>query len=406
MVLPPSSRSLARRREISRLSREAKSLQDELESLAAAGRHGRLYREGLAYLNRTDMRDWAAIRTLSDEAGDSAVNRLSAQADPFTAKNGIVPFEWQAKNSGRGFRPICSPPPALAACSYLIKDVLEARFQPERHIYDIKGRGRDAAIGAVKEALEAGYSHCFIGDVRDCYQSVRMDNLYNLLPLPRLVIGHCLDYRNLTFREKGVRHSCVYSHGSVGRRWNGPQGLLQGLPSSSIILATLFNSLAAQIAPHDCHAVLYGDNLFLAAQDGQTLSAIIALCREYFEEHPAGPFDLRNHPGCVEPEDGFNFLSYFVAARGSRITIHMSHRAWSDMEDAIDIAVQEDIARGDGNPRSSEQVIRDHFSGFREIDNWCFEMEVRVSEAAHEIEDAYYDRFINFDFMRKIGLPA
>ncbi|WP_143089569.1 hypothetical protein [Qipengyuania nanhaisediminis] len=397
---------MARRREISRLSRKAKLLQQELRSLTDAGRLSRLYRRTIAYLNKDDLRAWAAMRALPAQASDEAVTLLTAQTNPFEVNAGEVRFEWRAKSSGWGRRPICSPPPSLAACSYLIKDVLEARLQPGHHIYDIRGRGRDYAIIAIKEALEAGYSHCFIGDVRDCYQSVSINSLYDLLPLPRLVIGNCLDYRNLTFREQGVSHSCVYSHGPEARRWNGPQGLLQGLPSSSIILATLFNSLAAHIAPHDCHAALYGDNLFLAAQDGQTLSAIIALCRDYFAEHPAGPFDLRDHPGCVEPEEGFDFLSYFISTQSQNISVQMSHRAWSDMEDAIDTAVQDDIAKGYECLRDAEAVIRDRFSGFREIDDWHTQLELRLHKAADEVEGVDYARLIDFDLIRRMGLPT
>jgi hypothetical protein len=192
----------------------------------------------------------------------------------------------------------------LKAQHYLIKDVMEAIYQPQSHIFDVPGRGRDMAARAVKAALEAGYKHCFLGDVRDCYQHVSVGSFADLLPLPRSVIENCLNPRNLTLTESCAT-SFTSSYSAQRTRANGPRGLLQGSPASNIILAMLFGSLAMRIEPHDCVVINVSDNFLVAAKDDATLEMIIALLREYLREHPAGPFELKNSAQTVQRDAPF-----------------------------------------------------------------------------------------------------
>lgn len=76
------------------------------------------------------------------------------------------------------------------------------------------------------------------------------------------------------------------------------------------------------------------------------------------------------------------------------------------MEDAIDTAVQDDIAKGYECLRDAEAVIRDRFSGFREIDDWHTQLELRLHKAADEVEGVDYARLIDFDLIRRMGLPT
>lgn len=403
MRVPPTPLPCGRQRDISLHAHLSFQLRREIAVLRGAGKDAKAYRLRLAYLNRSDMKTWAAIRALPARASDRSIERLAESINAFERQNEVVRWETQRKRSGQGTRHICKPGPKLRGASYLIKDVLEANLLPGTHIYDGKGRGRDAAVRDIKYALEAGYTACFVGDVRDCYQHVQPDNLAKLLPLPRALVEHCLDYRNLTLREIGSndRFGSLYSGG--GARWNGPRGLLQGLPSSSIVLATLFNDLVEVIVPHDCRVILYGDNLFVGAKDNETILVVIALIRDYFHEHPAGPFDLNGSSKRVYPEDGFEFLSYFLSDADGSAEVDFSARRWSEAEDAIDRAIGRDIARGDGFSRDAEEVIRDRFSGFRAINRWQTRLEERIDEAEDEIEDAYYERFIGRDIIPELS---
>lgn len=364
-----------------------------ISECASNQRWGKVYRKSLAYLNCAEAKKLAALRALPNNATDSAVVNLAERVNVFEPYCSPVFWELQPKQSGSGHRVICTPPPGLKARSYLIKDVLQARFQLEPHLFDLKLRGRDQAARAIKEALEAGYTKCFVGDVRDCYQHVRIETLANLLPLQRAVVENSLDYRNLTLRERGASVNCGGLYTAEGPRWNGPRGLLQGLPSSNIILAILFNSLAAHLSPHDCRVVLYGDNVFLAAPNDETLGTIIAAVRDYFHTHPAGPFDLKTSSRVVYPEDGFEFLSYFLSFSNGQAHIDFGTAGWQKMETAIEDAVHRQIAQSDFVSSTAENITRSYYCGYRAISGWHNRLNNRLDQIATELEDADMDRF-------------
>src|SRR3546814_8836757 len=162
----------------------------EITKLNCTQRHGRLHRRIVRYLNCEPAKLWAAQRALPSRASDAQIRSLSARINPFSEES--LPIIWRPipKRSGLGFRVVCELPPRLKGAHYLIKDVLQAQFEPLQHLFDVSGRGRDKAAEAVKDALEDGYNKCFIGDVRDCYQHVSGSTLRHYLPLPKTVVDH------------------------------------------------------------------------------------------------------------------------------------------------------------------------------------------------------------------------
>jgi hypothetical protein len=260
-------------------------------------------------------------------------------------------------------------PLRLKAQHYLIKDVIEAIYQPPPHIFDIPGRGRDTAARAVKAALEAGYKHCFLGDVRDCYQHVSVGSLAALLPLPRLVIENCLNPRNLTLTESCAT-SCTSIYSAQRTRADGPRGLLQGSPASNIILAMLFGSLAQRIDPHDCRLINVSDNFIVAAKDNSTLEVIITLLREYLHEHPAGPFELKSSAQKVQPDAGFEFLGYWFEPKRNGVQIGVSDNRLWEFERELEAATAIDIQNDDTSAPAATNLIRNFFGGYRAMSNW------------------------------------
>ncbi|WP_397586906.1 hypothetical protein, partial [Sphingobium fuliginis] len=289
---------------------------------------------------------------------------IAERINPFETVTGHIHWRNEPKKSGAGYRIICALPPALRGSHFLIKDVLEAQFCSPQHIYDIKGRGRDCAALAIKRALEAGYEHCFIGDVRDCYQHVSASSLADQLPLPRSVVSSALDYRNLALRHRRANSVSGGIYASLGHGWNGPQGLLQGSPASSIILAMLFARMAAQIDPHDCLLFTVSDNLLIAAKSEPVLATTISLIRDFFHGHPAGPFDLKPDSRVVGKRCPFEFLGYAFEFVSNGVAIEPSHAGWDRLYGRIVTALDRDLLREDRVASESEAAIRDSFSGY------------------------------------------
>ncbi len=354
-----------RARDTQRISDQCRTLLAKISTEAQSqSRPARLRRLTAAYLNSKAARLWAAQRALDYEASDRSILRLAALVNPFfPVRSGINWWE-KRKTSGNGTRYLCDLPPLLKANHYLIKDVLEAQFRPCNHIYDITGKGRDKAALAVKEAIEAGYEWCFIGDVRDCYQHVAATTLATQLPLPRLVVENSLDTNNLVLRRRSHATDTGSLYASLGGGWNGPQGLLQGSPASSIILATLFASMADKIAPHDCLLLVISDNLFIAAKSAAQLDVTISLICDFLREHPAGPFNLKNDSRKVPRGNSFEFLGYGFGFAEEGILIEPSHTGWERILGRIEAALQSDIDRGDRRTTAIEEEIRNSFSGY------------------------------------------
>ena len=367
------------------LSLAVRPLLDRLRRAARNGRWATVRRLVLGYLNSETARLTAACRASPSKATDAAVRELAANVDPFNRTAEQVAWRRKQKRSSSGFRYVCDLPPNLKANHYLIKDVLEAVFNAPDHVFDVLGRGRDVAARAVKDALEAGYNRCFLGDVRDCYQHVSADALVASLPLPRCVIENSLDIRNLTLAQSCATGFTGSSYEGRGTRANGPRGLMQGSPASSIVLAMLFSSLAPQIEPHDCTVINVSDNFFVAAKNDATLEAIIALLREYLHEHRAGPFELKTNSRTVEVGEDFEFMGYRFERSGDHVTIDIGQDRLGEFEEALEEALELDLARYD--PRASEatSVIMEFFGGYRAINNWELKREGLLLEALDHV---------------------
>jgi len=302
---------------------------------------------------------WAAGLAIGFDDID-AIHALSREIDCFASDaRGTVEWWQEPKRSGRGFRPVCKLPPRLLAEHYLVKLVLEAQLVPNQHLYGIKRRGRDVEAQQIKRAAEEGYRWCSVGDLRDCFQSVDPEALYDTLPLPRNVIGNCLDYRRLTFQQtiENEADTIPFTH----RRPNGPRGLIQGSPTSNVALALLLNDLPAAVAPHDCKVFLISDNLFIASRDQETGRMINTLVQEYFSGHRAGPFELhQTHSSAIE--NGIEHQGYFFQAHETGVSIEPTHVGYENIYRALNEAFAQ--AEDEGNCRPLFFALHRRLSGY------------------------------------------
>lgn len=346
--------------------RVADGLLQRLSSAVASERRGLAHRLTRAYLASNSARVLATRKTelasLLAYAGLPAafddIIQLSALVNPFSLHGEPVRWRFHPKRSGRGYRTVCTLPWRLKAAHYLIGDVLHARLTPGDHIFDWRRRGRDREAWQIQAALEQGFEWCFVGDLTNCFQSVKTDALYDILPLPAAVIEHCLDYRHLTF---AYGHSNdVHRHDA--REWDGPRGLLQGSPASNIVLAWLFNDLPSAMPP-GCAPFLISDNVLVAAHSEQECRAIEQHLSGYFAGHPAGPFTLTGKISSLDDE--IEHVGYAYSRGENGVIITPAHDGHERMMARFLAALREDLSMARDEPLRALRCLQEALSGYR-----------------------------------------
>lgn len=361
----PVCRDLARQQVHARLR--------DLVKASEAGDRRRLKRLCRAHFGAPIVRLDAAYRVLGGERPSyEEANHLAGQVNPFSPCRAPVRWWREPKRRG-GFRVVCALPPALRADNLIVKDVLEAQFRPGDHIYDWKGRGRDREARNIKAALEQGYRYVLQGDLRDAFQSVRVEALYDL-PLPATVIRYALDYRSMVLThapEKEVLPGLAsgelpLSEGLYGTlpRPYGPRGLLQGAPASNLVLAWLLNGMPG-VLPPGCMPFLLTDNVLVAAHTEDECRRAEQTLLRYFAEHPAGPFVLGSSE-IVSAQEDFERAGYeYIKVGRDSVEIAPDGLNLYRMYSSFYEAVQNDAKAGRRVPTGSLQSLRRKLSGFR-----------------------------------------
>lgn len=313
----------------------------------------------------------AAHQVLAADARAADASMLATSFNFFAPARNPVLY-WRKPKRSSGYRIICSLPHELAAANYVVKDVLEALFSPGRHVFSIKRRGRDKEALEIREALEQGYKYVFNGDLRDAYPSVSVDSLY-ALPLPRSVVRYALDYRNMEFlysQEKEVAYPSLPSVGLGLPGRNGPRGLLQGSPSSDLILAWLFNDLPS-VLPDRCLPFLLTDNILVVTRRKRDRQRIERALHRYFDEHHAGPFVLGSREQSSIKE-GFERAGYQYETAGDTlknwklrpVIVCPSHANFEMLYGAIIRGLRFDVAQKRLVPTSALENMERSLSGF------------------------------------------
>ncbi|MEO1951786.1 hypothetical protein [Thioclava sp.] len=267
-----------------------------IAEVAATGRRKRVGSAVRDFLRDDEVKLSAALRAMGGNPDRTAAMQLRSRLNAW-AKS-YAPLGWEpALKSIGSLRPICKRIPLeLKAVHYMLAAAVEAQFAPSVPLYGVPGYSREDAAFALKALQNAGFRHLAKTDIRDCYQNVNPDVLYQL-PLPKEVIKHALDTRNLTFErlegQQDLRGSCgsYYSQGKTPTQdiASGPRGLMQGSPASGIILAWLLNDIPAG---SDQVAMLCFDNIVVAATDYSGSREVVNSLFAHFGWHPAGPFAL------------------------------------------------------------------------------------------------------------------
>lgn len=268
---------------------------------AKGGRLGPLWRN---YLRNPHVRLSAALKVLGPNATRDEAYALRDKINFKTMKYAPVTWREEPKRSG-GNRIICDLPPELKALHYMLKRALERMFERRDNLFGLRtfnrftwtkeSFGRDALALRVKELQNEGFLGLAALDVVNCFPSVNLDGLYEMSWLPKEVIEHAIDTRNLWFRH--VReHTVVRGRdiaGTIGDadKITGPTGLMQGSPLSPVLLATL---LCPVPTTQNAQVFLCHDNLLIVGKTPEDTRSMVDTLVVHFDRCPAGPLILCN----------------------------------------------------------------------------------------------------------------
>ena len=276
----------------------------------------------------------AAIRELYPEMGDVDARALADSIDPFRPSDEVVEWWMQPKPSG-GFRPVCNFGIEMRVRHRIIREAVDAQLRNGEIFFDRKGQSISGLIRAMVTALHEVGPYVLSADIRNCFQSVNIDAVYDLNILPAEVVRYALDYRNLNLvRKEEPTQPSGYQleryRASLRLRRDGggtgPTGLLQGCSASNAILRHLLFNLNMQIAP-DARIFVYADNIYvICATEASCLEALTNLSR-HLAGCPAGPF-LLGSKEIAHIEDGIDVLGYhLIGASCGRIDIQLSEKS-------------------------------------------------------------------------------
>ncbi|WP_102225439.1 hypothetical protein [Acidimangrovimonas sediminis] len=309
----------------------------------ASGKNAKVKGAVREFLRCDQVRLSASLRALGGTPEREAAMLLRDHVHAW--KRDYAPIGWgfHAKSTV-GVRPICKRMPLdLKAVHHMLAAALEAQFAPSVPLYGVRGHSRDDAARALKELQASGFPYLAKTDIRDCFQQVNPDALYRL-PLPKEVIKHALDTRNLVFEELGGQQANGASFAVLSSQTqmmshvaNGPRGLMQGSPASGVILAWMLNDIPAGT---DQAVLLCNDNIVVAAAESAASREMVDTLFAYFRRHPAGPFALF-HPVYADNAP-LEFLGYlFDPERGD---IGIAEKGRAKLDRRLDEADEADTA--------------------------------------------------------------
>ncbi|WP_299850377.1 hypothetical protein [uncultured Roseovarius sp.] len=263
--------------------------------------------------------------------------------DPLHPMQHVVDW-WRQPKIGDGFRYVCDLSAHLKAAHMMAADVVRAQMNVPCFIYNVKrshrfadGTGRGALVQRLLAQLRAGFVHYRIYDARDCFNSISPGALIPPnLPLPWRIYENTLNLENLSFRHDTVRERRHFADITFYRDIvnaegaSGPDGLMQGSPSSNVILAYLLQH-APQPDPQDGCILLYGDDLIALSRTPTIASRVDRAVTQFFEQPTLGPLQL--HRRASGHLGSFEYLGYeFIYSEvEDDWQVNLSSRNWNNL---------------------------------------------------------------------------
>jgi hypothetical protein len=225
---------------------------------------------------------------------DAEIEVAVTDIDMFAPFGDPIPWYPKAKQSG-GTRVICKPPLALKVRQKLLTRMIVAQQMPDPQIFNWKERGCSRQATRIKTALENGGQHVVVADVRNCFQNVNFDAVYELGLLPPEVIRFASDARYLQLAQ--TNHTAGQDQQHDEPTYNAdneqvrPAGLLQGFGSSDALWVALIGDLPERLSPFGV-PFIYCDNVAVVCVTPELAAKAAEALASYFSDHRAGPLSL------------------------------------------------------------------------------------------------------------------
>jgi hypothetical protein len=336
-----------------------------------AGDKKRLRSRTHDFLRNSEVKVYALYRAKYRNPSEVGYRYEAKALDLFTPFTRPVNWKTRKKNK-QGFRVTCDLPYDLKAAHYMIADLIAAQMPQQSFIHNIGyHKGRNRLAQKIVNNLNAGFTSVRTYDVRNCFQNVNPQALYNL-PLPERIINHALIIENLTMQRVATRsehftdtpYRDIVSINNVCNT-DGPTGIMQGSTSSNQILAYLLQGmpqLEAAMGSIDA----YGDDVISMARRDVDLESFDKSLIDYFGQSQLGPFELQMR----EAVNGgyFEFLGYgFQKELNGTWAIVISQYNLGRFDERHRAAIRRDYSEGFRFPHHSRVNIENALNGFQAI---------------------------------------
>ena len=187
-----------------------------------------------------------------------------------------------------------------------LANVLAARLPLNDSEYNMKGKGRDAAVAEIKRLIEAnGVKTFIVFDLANYFSSVRPEHL-QWLKLPKQVLEHTVffNHKAVQFTQKDL----------LNKTKPARLGLPQGAMVSGIIASAL---LKREICRLDgvLGEVTYVDDGVLSVASTSQAHKIAQVLQMQFAKLPGGPISFKKID-VRDISEGFEFLGYWIQKTG------------------------------------------------------------------------------------------
>lgn len=293
----------------------------------------------------------AALRRVVPSISDHELAALLPAVDLYSPTDEIVFYRRVGKANG-GFRTICEFGPKHRARQQILKWLADDFCGVASEFFDRKGRGTAHAVSAIANALKDTGPFILSADIKDCFQSIDVNAVYDLGLFPPEVVRFAIDPRFLNIQPIGgapnhttaIRdydHSVISNHLRLGR----PKGLLQGSKVSNSLLVLLLRQLPNVFAPYR-RPFVYVDNIYAVFENREHALQASENLVGHLADHPAGVLTLRSE--LIDAREGVDVLGYHILLNGGRSIVSLNDRNLGRYCDNIDRAVMaKPLGRGD-----------------------------------------------------------
>ena len=171
------------------------------------------------------------------------------------------------------------------AAKRLTDDLLRTIWGISPYEYSQRGRGRDAAIRETIQSFNEGGARRIIKvDIKGFYQSVDMEKLEPLIPLPLSVIRTTLRIPS----TKAIDLSLAPTTSEKAVR----MGLIAGSRPSALIASRVFEPMLQDL-PGARLALNHGDDGIVTVRTDEQAETVKMTLALRAKEHPCGPFKLK-----------------------------------------------------------------------------------------------------------------